>query len=460
MKFSVLRFVSSHRNRLIFYLLAGLVGGMSWVRGAEEEPSGSFPTLRLTQTQISHGDFHHLFGYIGQSLTIPWNVADRYVVALRTDFHDRLPAAGDAADVVLIDTHNENKVAVLDRTFGWNLQQGSMLYWNPEQPETQFFFNDRDPQDGRVFTVLYDIAARRRVREYRYADHSMGNSGVSPVGGEFAAINYGRMARLRPVTGYAGALDETEGIDAPGDDGIFLINIRRGDERLLLSFARMAAMLATVTDWEIFNKRWTPVEMAKDPSAKPDTSEAKLYINHTLFNRTGDRLYFFVRGRREKQSIWLNVPCSIKTDGTEFVVHRTSVGGHPEWGIGDTIIGAHDGRQVVYDVVKQQLRPESTLGTPEVFPVPEGDVSLSPDGEWFVNGYASEDRQTITYVVMRLADGAFARSEPFDRGPYTKGNLRTDPAPRWNRASDSILVPGWTDDGTRQLFVLKIDHLR
>jgi hypothetical protein len=100
------------------------------------------------------------------------------------------------------------------------------------------------------------------------------------------------------------------------------------------------------------------------------------------------------------------------------------------------------------------------LGTPEIFPVPEGDVSLSPDGEWFVNGYSSEDRQTITYVVMRLADGAFARSQPFDRGPYTKGNLRTDPAPRWNRSSNAILVPGWTDEGTRQLFVLKINPLQ
>ena len=440
----------------ILPLLAGFIP----VSSSQARADGEGGEFRLTKSQLTRGPDHHLFGYIGQSLTVPWNANNRYVVALRTDFHDRLPGAGDAADVVLIDTHNENKVEVLDRTFGWNLQQGSMLYWNPEQPETQFFFNDRDPQDGRVFTVLYDIAARRRVQEYRYALHSMGNSGVSPVGGEFAAINYGRMARLRPVTGYAGALDETEGIDASADDGIFLINIRRGDERLLLSFARMAEMLKTVTDWEILNKRWTPVDEAQDPSAKPDTSEAKLYINHTLFNRTGDRLYFFLRGRREKQSIWLNVPCSIKTDGTEFVVHQTSVGGHPEWGRGDTIIGARDGHQVVYDVVKQRLLPESTLGTPEIFPVPEGDVSLSPDGEWFVNGYSSEDRQTITYVVMRLADGAFARSQPFDRGPYTKGNLRTDPAPRWNRSSNAILVPGWTDEGTRQLFVLKINPLQ
>ena len=73
-----------------------------------------------------------------------------------------------------------------------------------------------------------------------------------------------------------------------------------------------------------------------------------------------------------------------------------------------------------------------------------------------MNGYSSEDRESIFYVVMRLGDGAYQRIGPFDRGPYTKGNLRTDPAPRWNRNSDAILVPGWTKDGTRQLHVIRV----
>jgi len=423
--------------------------------GAEKESSPG--GIRLTKSQVTSGTAHHLFGYIGQSLTIPWNAGDRYIVALQTDFHDRLPGPGDAANVVLIDTHNDNALRVLDRTFGWNLQQGTMLYWNPAQPETQFFFNDRDPVDGRVFTVLYDIETRRRIREYRLADFSVGNSGVAPVGRQFAAINYGRMARLRPVTGYAGAMDGTEETRAPENDGIFLIDSESGQERILVSFKRLAALIERVPHWAVINKRWTPVESSHAEGGRPEVAEASLYINHTLFNRKGDRIYFFARGRREKQSIWLNVPCSIKTDGTELVVHHTSIRGHPEWSEGDLMIGAHGGRQVVYDVVRQELLPERTLGDSSIFPVPEGDISLSPDGKWLVNGYASEDRESITYVVMRLADGGFVRSEPFYRGPYTKGDLRTDPAPRWNRASNAILVPGWTDHGTRQLFVLTVD---
>jgi hypothetical protein len=329
-----------------------------------------------------------------------------------------------------------------------------MFYWNPEKPETQFFFNDRDPVDGRVFTVLYDINERQRIKEYRSNDHSLGNSGVSPSGGYFAAINYGRMARLRPVTGYAGALDPTANDKAPANDGVFLVDIKTGEVKLLVSFSALSEFLRAHPHWKQASKRWMPVEESIEP--QPEISEAELYINHTLVSRDGETIYFFVRGRMGKHSIWLNAPCSIKQDGTGLTLHTTSIGGHPEWTADGHMIGSHDGRQVVYDVQGRQLIPERTLGDETIFPDPEGDVSLSPDGEWFVNGYASEDRESIYYSILRLADGAHDRVGPFNRGPYTKGNLRTDPAPRWNRESNAILVPGWTHDGTRQLFIIKI----
>ena len=76
-----------------------------------------------------------------------------------------------------------------------------MLYWNPEAPETQFFFNDRDPKTNHVFCVLFDVSKGKRVEEYRFSDTPIGNSGVAQNGGFFLGINYGRLARLRPVTG-------------------------------------------------------------------------------------------------------------------------------------------------------------------------------------------------------------------------------------------------------------------
>ena len=61
----------------------------------------------------------------------------------------------------------------LDESQGWNPQQGTMFYWNPHRPNHQFFFNDRDPKSGVIFTVLYDINKRQRVKTFHYGHRSL-----------------------------------------------------------------------------------------------------------------------------------------------------------------------------------------------------------------------------------------------------------------------------------------------
>jgi hypothetical protein len=88
--------------------------------GAEE--------LKLKVTQLTNGPHHHFFGYIGQSLTTPWNASGRYILSLRTTFHDRMPDPHEAADVVLIDTHRDYRGLAIEKCRAWNFQQGTMFY--------------------------------------------------------------------------------------------------------------------------------------------------------------------------------------------------------------------------------------------------------------------------------------------------------------------------------------------
>jgi hypothetical protein len=73
----------------------------------------------------------------------------------------------------------------------------------------------------------------------------------------------------------------------------------------------------------------------------------------------------------------------------------------------------------------------------------------------FVNGYKSGNKNF--YAVYRKTDGAFGRSKGLDKGSYT-GDIRIDPAPRWNRTNDAILVPGLTKNKTRQIFLIRISQ--
>lgn len=356
------------------------------------------PTFKLEIKQLTFGDKHHFFGYIGQCRTLPWNGNGRYILGLEIERIDRMPKPEEAAKIFVIDSEDENKIIYLDKTNGWNPQQGTMFFWNPNSPNTEFFFNDRDTKTGEVFTVLYDMEKRERIKEYRYDDTHIGNGGVAWDGSFFMGLNYGRLARLRRVTGYPNSLDWSKDELAPENDGIFKVDIKSGEKELLVSYRQM-----------------------EDEIKKRDENfeHTGLFVNHTLLNRDGTTLYFFARAGWQKGSKKrTNIPFSINLDGSNLKRHEQHIGGHPEWGVSNILIGREREKQIFYDVDKKMVVGQ--IGTPEMFPNPEGDISLSPDGNWFVNGYKVERKEGNKnyYAFYRLSDGAFVRSVGIDKGSY------------------------------------------
>ena len=389
-------------------------------------------------TQITYGPQHHFFGYIGHGGTIPWNAGDRYVVALRTNFHDRMPAPKDAADIVLIDTHNRNRTETIDRTLAWNLQQGTMLFWIPGSAESQFLFNDRDPETNLVFSVLYDIKERRRVKEFRFQGESIANGGVSPKRDEFAGFNYGKITRSREVISYPGAWDHTanENPANPDSDGLFRVDIKTGERHLLVSYAQLSDLILD-----------TPSNRSKlgDPKKYP------IYVHHAMWSRDGQSIFFLVRGKQNKRP---DQACVIRRDGSGL--RKVPYAGHPEWSAdNELILGSkkpeHAGSFNLWNVEKGQW--SGTIGGPGVFADTIDDNALSPDASWYVG--SQKIGAECYYTFYRFADRHSFRSPPVPTKPGG-GVVRIDPAPRWNRVGDRILVPGLAPDGTRQLFIIKL----
>jgi hypothetical protein len=402
---------------------------LCWAMTAQTSSAQS--PLDYEARQLTFGPSHHFYGYIGHVGNSPYSRDGKWLVALRTTFQDRMPRGDDAADVVLLDATRDYMETKVDQTCGWNPQQGAMIYWNPDQPATQFFFNDRDPKTGKVFTALYDVIQRKRIREFKFDAAPVANGGVRQGGGAFAAINYARMARLRPVTGYPGAWDWTEGLNHPKDDGLFIIDVNTGTRKLIVSFERLHDAL-----------------LAKHPTI----SEKALFLNHTLWNREGDRIFFFVRADFDDSKRRINVPMTVRPDGSELIEQRVFIGGHPEWDFKSRMFGAVDRKLVLYDTIAQQII--ETIGGPEIFRDAEGDTALSSDGKWLVNGATTG--ATMHYTILRRADSALLRTKDFSRGSYTRGDLRIDPAPCWNRAGDRFAFPALAGDGTRQMFELRV----
>ena len=225
-------------------------------------------------------------------------------------------------------------------------------------------------------------------------------------------------------------------IDAPGvaDDCEIKIDIATGEKTLLVSFHQLARTIRPI---------------------HPHVDQTPLFINHTLWNREDDRIYFYARGNFSKSGKErINVPFTIKPDGSGLTPLKTFIGGHPEWDYGHRVIGVLGDRQILYDVDRQLV--VGTLGSSDIFPKPGADISLSPDGKWFVNGHMDREVGKNFYNIYCRSNGTHLRTAGFSTGQYQRGELRIDPAPRWNRTSDAILVPCWTDEGTRQMFIIRI----
>ena len=387
--------------------------------------------------QLTFGPQNHLFGYIGHAGTIPWNKSGRYILSLRSTFQDHMPELDEPADIVLLDTENNFSERKVAQSRGWNLQQGSMMYWNPDSPEAQFFFNDRDPETGEMFAVLFDISKGeqgQRVREFRFPGSPVGNSGVAQSGGAFLALNYGRLGRLRLVTGIAGLKDWSASQNAPDNDGIFKIDVATGKRTLLVSYRQLRDAVADI----------------------PDIEKYALFINHTLWNKNGDRISFYLRSNFRSKLPKIDIPFTIKSDGTELTQHPYQ-GGHPEWDQGDVMICSNDKNQLRYDTVTQKI--VGTIGDEKTFADPGGDVAMSPARTWFINGHKIKKQNKTFFTLYNMNDGRVIRTEGFPIGEFTSGELRIDPAPGWNRDSNRILFGAYDPSSdTRQLFLLRIKN--
>ena len=234
------------------------------------------------------------------------------------------------------------------------------------------------------------------------------------------------------MTGYPGAYNWTEGVDHPEDDGIFRVDVDTGERTLMVSYAQMADALRAA-------------DFPMDGNA--------LFVNHTLWSRNSERMYTFARANWNVRGVRINVPLSFKKDGTELTLHETHIGGHPEWLDDRHVIGKHDRQQAVYDVIEKKV--VDYWGGRDIFPNPEGDIALSPNGDWFVNGF--DRRSQNIYTVFHRPTKRYALIEATSVEGWESGDLRIDGSPAWNRTADTILIPGLANDGTRQLFLLHVD---
>lgn len=185
------------------------------------------PVERLTPD-----DGHYFFGYYDKC---PWNRTQDKVIACRTTVAGRLPGVDDHLTIGYVEADGRQHFTPLMDTTAWNFQQGAMAQWLDLGGVETILFNVRHGAStvARVMSV-----EGRLEREYEQAIYA-----VSPDGRWGAAVDFGRLARVRPGYGYAD-VDTPESAEvAPSRDGLILVDMKSGTRQLWTSYAQLASSI-------------------------------------------------------------------------------------------------------------------------------------------------------------------------------------------------------------------------
>ena len=167
--------------------------------------------------------YHYFFGYYDMRAT----GASGKHLAHRVAFWNRLPTASDVAEIGYLENGRFYKFA---ETTAWNFQQGAMLQYHPYKENTVYY---NVCENGKFMTVTHNYA----TGEKKYADRA--TACISPDGKWGLAINFGRIYDFRPGYGYAGFTDENSSVNAPENDGVFLVDMQTGKSTLLLRYSEL-----------------------------------------------------------------------------------------------------------------------------------------------------------------------------------------------------------------------------
>jgi hypothetical protein len=233
--------------------------------------SEALPPIR----QITRGPGFHWFGYYDK---LQFDPEGRRVLGMRVEFEHRSPKPDDEIRLGYVDLHDGDRWIEIGATKAWNWQQGCMLQWLPDS-QSEVIWNAREDgqHGGRFVSRVLDIksGAARALPGPIYA--------VSPDASWAIYPDFRRLNDTRPGYGYAGVTDPNADKLAPDDGGIWRMDLRTGDTKLIIRLSDI-------------------VNVPQPPGAKGEwDATSKHWFNHLLISPDGKRFIFLHRWRGQKE---------------------------------------------------------------------------------------------------------------------------------------------------------------
>lgn len=362
--------------------------------------------------------YEYFFGYYDKC---PWDITGRYLLCLRVKDAYTKPDNDCEAQLVLIDSHNDDAVRPVATTHCWNVQQGCMLQWLDGE---RVIYNDF--RDGKYCSVVLDVfSGGERVLP-------MPVYNVSADGSFALTLDFSRLHRLRPGYGYCNLPEKTAGEKCPDADCVWRMELRSGECAPLYKYTDFVAL-----------------------APRPDMEGAEHKINHLMISPDGERFMVLHRWFVGERKFTRLVTGDCRGGGLRVLLDDGFVS-HCCW--------KDEGQILTFAEKKGQGRGYFLLrdGTDQcthLWPslVGDGHPTYGPDGRVVTDSYPDRRRVANVYVLDEDKEETPVIARVFAPFRYD-GDVRCDLHPRWSRDGSKICFDS-VFEGKRGLYTVDVEEL-
>ena len=249
-------------------------------------------------------DSHYFFGYYDKS---PLNRESTRHLATRVNFIDRQPNVTDIATIGYFDLNSSNFVELATtNTFNW--QQGAMLQWRGPDFTNEIIFNRLIGNSHRAVLLDVNSGFERILCKPVYS--------VNQAGTKALCIDFERHYWCRRGYSYDGVENHAKNLPIVPGDGIWLLDIENNEESKLIELDQLLCI-----------------------SPMKSMLGATHYVEHIMFNPSGDKFAFLHRWKPESGGVYTRLYVSGLSQISPRLIDDTGRLTHYTWFDDDHIFG-------------------------------------------------------------------------------------------------------------------------
>lgn len=364
-------------------------------------------------------NYEYFFGYYDKS---PWDITDRYMIALQVKNAHKVPDSTEEARIVVFDTEDNNKMEIVATTHCWNTQQGCMAQWLAPDFKEKIIYNDF--RNNKYVSVIYNFKEKKEEKVFDMPIYDVSKDGKFAL-----TLDFSRLHRLRKGYGYANIPEETKKEKCPDKTCIWKIDLNTGNITSIIKYTDLAKF---------------------EPREEMNGAEHK--VNHIMISPNGKR--FMVLHRWFKHNEKFTRLATMNIDGTDmYNLSDDNFVSHCCWKNNEEILSflrkknTKDHYYLMKDKTKEYKMFWEELNT-------DGHCTYSPNGKYIITDtYPNRKRIANVYICE---EGKHSTKIASVFAPFKYDNdVRCDLHPRWDHKNEKVCIDS-VHEGKKELYVMSL----